>query len=186
MVTPSTPSYWRTCCNPRHNSMLETSEAMITIIFYHKITRTIPWPDPNPGFRHSAVDLGQHTAWIQNLPKLEAKFSASDIFTAVFVVIVDLGVMTPCSSVSGCWSFGKTCCLRLHIIMILVIWVVTPPSLLCIFRRFGGSYFHHLQGWRCKHNIPPKSRYPLTRSYGITAQKTTVLRLSRLLKLKLW
>jgi hypothetical protein len=49
--------------NVFHNLMLETSEMMITIIAGNKITRTLHWPDPNPGIRQfcwtrSAYQMG--------------------------------------------------------------------------------------------------------------------------------
>jgi hypothetical protein len=51
---------------------------------------------------------------------------------------------------------------------IVVLWIVTPCSLLGGHQRFVGTYYLHIQGY-----IPSKICQPLTRPHDVTTQKIT-------------
>jgi hypothetical protein len=43
-----------------------------------------------------------------------------------------------------------------------------------IFQRFGGTYSHHLQGWRWRQHVSPKRWYLHSSPKGVTTQETNI------------
>jgi hypothetical protein len=63
---------------------------------------------------------------------------------------------------------------KVVIVRILVVWVVTPCSLLGWYRCFRETCFLYLHPWRLKQHVPPKHRCLRTRLHGVTTQKTWI------------
>lgn len=57
---------------------------------------------------------------------------------------------------------------------LLLFWVVTPCSLVGRYRRFGRSYFLHLQGWMLRKYVNLRRWYILSIPYVGTVQKKKI------------